>query len=116
MNNLDRIIHDVTSVAEFGRRYAAYVAKALARLDFSAIEKFVQILEGARQAGLTGFDAGRMRGLCHLTIHVETPRGEYGPVESIHLMLNHLVTGYLRGRFEADFGSGAPPRGEDGPR
>lgn len=84
------------------------------RLDFSAIEKLVEILERTRQAGrgdspnvlraleyahahggttigLTGFDGGQMKGLFHLCVHVETPRGEYGPVEDIHLILDQLL-------------------------
>lgn len=202
MNNLDRIFQESMSAAEYGRRYAAYLGDVLAGVDFSAVEKFIEILEGSRQAGhtvffvgnggsaatashwandlslgtqvagvrpfralsltdnvavltalgndrgypdifvgqleglfqpgdalvaisasgnspnvlraleyanahggttvgLTGFDAGQMKALCHLCIHVETPKGEYGPVESIHLILDHLVTGYLRAKLQA---------------
>lgn len=50
---------------------------------------------------LTGFDAGQIKALCDLCIHVETPKGEYGPVESIHLILDHLVTSYLRAKLQA---------------
>ena len=50
---------------------------------------------GAVTVGLTGFDGGRLREVAQLAIHVPTDRGEYGPVEDAHHVLNHLVTSYL---------------------
>lgn len=46
--------------------------------------------------GLTGFDGGRLRKICQVCVHVETAAGEYGPVEDIHLVMDHLITSYLR--------------------
>lgn len=213
MNNLYRIFRESTSAEEYGRRYAGYVADLLTRVDFSAVAKFVEILEEARKTrrtvffvgnggsaatashwandlslgtrvegmrpfravsltdnvsvltalgndrgyadvfvgqleglfqagdvlvaisasgnspnvlraidyanghggttvGFVGFDGGSMKALCHLCIHVETPHGEYGAVEGIHLILEHLLTGYLRARLEAARGiPRAPGRG-----
>jgi len=56
--------------------------------------------EGGRVIGLVGFDGGELRALCDVAIHVATPRGQYGPVEDAHLVVNHLVTAWLmhRGR------------------
>jgi len=45
--------------------------------------------------GLTGFDGGELRRICQKNIHVPTEKGEYGPVEDIHMVLDHLVSGYL---------------------
>ena len=53
---------------------------------------------GGTTVGLTGFDGGRLKALCHLCVHVETPWGEYGPVEDVHLVLDHMVTTFLRAR------------------
>lgn len=53
---------------------------------------------GGTTVGLTGFDGGQMRSRCHLCINVETARGEYGPVEDVHVVLDHLVTSYLKAR------------------
>jgi len=53
--------------------------------------------------GLLGFDGGRLRALCGTSVLVRTPPGEYGPVEDVHMILDHLVTMWLR----AD-----PPAGE----
>jgi len=60
----------------------------------------VKALEYANRAGavtvaLTGFDGGRLREIAGDHIHVSTPKGDYGPVEDLHLMLNHLITSYL---------------------
>jgi D-sedoheptulose 7-phosphate isomerase len=51
---------------------------------------------GAVTVGLTGFSGGRLKEAAKLTVHVETPEGEYGPVEDIHMILDHLVTTYLK--------------------
>jgi D-sedoheptulose 7-phosphate isomerase len=58
--------------------------------------------EGGAVLGLTGFDGGRLRGLCDVAIHVETPKGAYGPVEDVHMIMDHLVAGYLSSRAVAE--------------
>ena len=50
---------------------------------------------GAITVGLVGFDGGQLRSLCDIVIQVATPKGEYGPVEDAHLVLDHIVTGWL---------------------
>lgn len=45
--------------------------------------------------GLVGFDGGQLRRLCDHIVHVDTSKGEYGPVEDIHLVIDHMVTSYL---------------------
>jgi D-sedoheptulose 7-phosphate isomerase len=50
---------------------------------------------GGVTVGLTGFDGGRLRRLARLGVHVPTSKGEYGPVEDVHMVLDHLLTGYL---------------------
>jgi D-sedoheptulose 7-phosphate isomerase len=45
--------------------------------------------------GIVGFDGGSMKNACHHCVHVSTLKGEYGPVEDIHLILVHLITTYL---------------------
>ena len=202
MNNLDRFFVESESAAQYARRYVEHLGQLLTRLDFSAVEKFTDLLDNTRRkgqtvffvgnggsaatashwvndlsigtqikgapyfralsltdnvslltalgndrsyqdlfvgqlevlfrqgdvlvgisasgnspnvlraieyandhggttVGLTGFDGGQMRGLCHLCINVETAKGEYGPVEDVHLVLDHLVTSYLKARDRA---------------
>ena len=52
--------------------------------------------------GLTGFDGGALRNLAHYSVHVPTEKGEYGPVEDSHLVLDHLITNYLIGYIRAE--------------
>jgi len=53
---------------------------------------------GAITVGLTGFDGGLLREIADISLHAPTDKGEYGPVEDVHLVLNHLVTSYLEHR------------------
>lgn len=45
--------------------------------------------------GLTGFDGGQLRAMTQYGVHVPTDRGEYGPVEDAHMVLDHMVSAYL---------------------
>jgi D-sedoheptulose 7-phosphate isomerase len=51
--------------------------------------------QGARTVGLLGFDGGQLKSKCDISLVVATPQGQYGPVEDIHLMINHLISTYL---------------------
>ncbi len=44
---------------------------------------------------IVGFDGGRMKEVAKHVIHVETVKGDYGPVEDIHMVLDHLISTYL---------------------
>lgn len=60
----------------------------------------VKALEYAHQSGgipvaVVGFDGGAMKKIAAYSIHVETEKGEYGPVEDVHMMLDHLISNYL---------------------
>jgi D-sedoheptulose 7-phosphate isomerase len=60
----------------------------------------VKALEYAGQNGgipvaIVGFDGGKMKQIASHVIHVETDKGEYGPVEDVHMVLDHLITKYL---------------------
>ena len=50
---------------------------------------------GAITVALPGFDGGKLKGISRIVIHVPTAKGEYGPVEDVHMILNHLVGAYL---------------------
>ena len=45
--------------------------------------------------GLTGFDGGKLREMSDIRIHVETRKGEYGPVEDVHMFVDHLIGTYF---------------------
>jgi D-sedoheptulose 7-phosphate isomerase len=50
---------------------------------------------GATTVALTGFSGGRLREIAQISVHVETAHGEYGPVEDVHMVLDHLIAAYL---------------------
>ena len=54
--------------------------------------------------GLVGFDGGMLKGLCDVVIHAETPKGEYGPVEGVHMILDHMSYTWLWNRYQAKEG------------
>lgn len=45
---------------------------------------------------LLGFDGGKAADLADRVLHCETEYGEYGPVEDVHLMINHIIVTYLQ--------------------
>ena len=45
--------------------------------------------------GLTGFDGGELKKIVDHVIHVPTVNGDYGPVEDVHMILDHVVGNYL---------------------
>ena len=51
---------------------------------------------GASVIALTGFDGGTLRQLASICVHVPTAGGDYGPVEDVHLMINHILTEIIR--------------------
>jgi D-sedoheptulose 7-phosphate isomerase len=57
--------------------------------------------KGAITVGLTAFDGGKLRGVVDMSVHVPTNKGEYGPAEDGHMVLDHLVGSYLM-RFVKD--------------
>lgn len=54
--------------------------------------------QGGTVIGLVGFDGGKMKEFCDILIHIQTPQGEYGPVEDIHMILDHLIMSWFHHR------------------
>lgn len=50
---------------------------------------------GATVIGCTGFDGGKLKKLADISFHIETPHGEYGLVEDVHGMLDHILHSYF---------------------
>jgi D-sedoheptulose 7-phosphate isomerase len=51
---------------------------------------------GGRVAGLLGFDGGKLLSLCDVYVLAETPKGEFGPVEDVHMIIDHLLGSFLQ--------------------
>jgi len=63
----------------------------------------IRVLREAREWGIkscaiTGFQGGSAKELCDISIHIETPEGEYGIVEDLHLAICHAISEALRKR------------------
>ena len=58
--------------------------------------------KGGSTVALVGFDGGRLAQICDHVIHIQSKKGEYGPVEDIHLILNHMIVSYLRMALEKE--------------
>ncbi len=69
----------------------------------SASGNSANVVEAARMAlerngtviALTGFDGGQLATMTPHCLLLETPKGEYGPVEDAHMLFDHILTGYL---------------------
>lgn len=49
---------------------------------------------GACVIGVTGFDGGELKKLSDINFHVETKTGNYGLVEDLHMILDHMIYSY----------------------
>lgn len=50
--------------------------------------------QGAIIVGATGFDGGQLKPLSDVAFHVDTAKGDYGLVEDMHMILNHIIYSY----------------------
>ncbi len=48
----------------------------------------------AKIVGCTGFSGGKLKGLSDVSFHVDTEKGEYGLVEDLHMILDHIIYSY----------------------
>jgi D-sedoheptulose 7-phosphate isomerase len=57
---------------------------------------------GAKSIGIAGMDGGKLLERCDIALHVPATPDEYGPVEDVFAVLEHMISGYLtmrRGKF-----------------
>lgn len=50
---------------------------------------------GVATVALTAFDGGKLRKIATHAVHIPTMKGEYGPAEDGHMVLDHLISNYL---------------------
>ena len=51
---------------------------------------------GGSSVGLVGFDGGKLKDACHISVHVPTPLGAYELVEDVHHAVCHMMANYLK--------------------
>jgi D-sedoheptulose 7-phosphate isomerase len=52
--------------------------------------------QGGVVIGWLGFDGGKLKDIVDIPIVLETPKGEYAPVEDIHLVINHIIVTWMQ--------------------
>lgn len=53
---------------------------------------------------LVGFDGGRLKAVSDIVIHAKSDKGEYGPVEDVHMIMDHLIANWLQYRVQQEQG------------
>ena len=79
------------NLAERGDLLVAISASGNSPNILAAVEAAKQI--GVKVIGLTGFGGGKLAKLADISFVV--PSDGYGPVEDVHMILDHIITGYL---------------------
>lgn len=49
----------------------------------------------ATVVGLTGFDGGKLKELSDICFHIASDKGEYGIVEDLHMIFDHMIYSYF---------------------
>ena len=49
--------------------------------------------------GILGFDGGKLKKKCDLTVHIRTEKNEYGPVEDAQLIINHILAHWFQKKY-----------------
>jgi D-sedoheptulose 7-phosphate isomerase len=52
--------------------------------------------QGGTVIGWLGFDGGKLKDIVDLPIVVSSPKGEYAPVEDMHLVINHIIVTWMQ--------------------
>jgi len=50
--------------------------------------------QNAKIIGITGFDGGKLKQKSDINFHIQTDKGQYGIVEDMHMILNHIIYSY----------------------
>tara|TARA_B100001939_G_scaffold256953_2_gene223889 strand:+ start:971 stop:1594 length:624 start_codon:yes stop_codon:yes gene_type:complete len=50
--------------------------------------------------GILGFSGGKVKKYCSTLIHIKTNKGEYGPVEDLQLIFNHLLAHWFQNKIK----------------
>ncbi len=51
---------------------------------------------GGKSIGLVGFEGGKLKDACDICLFTPNPKGDYGPIEDLHMIICHMLVSYLR--------------------
>jgi D-sedoheptulose 7-phosphate isomerase len=89
------------NLAQRGDLLVAISASGNSPNILAAAEAAKQI--GVKVIGLTGFGGGKLAKMADIAFVV--PSDEYGPVEDAHMILDHIITGYLYEKLKQKHGT-----------
>jgi D-sedoheptulose 7-phosphate isomerase len=52
--------------------------------------------KGGTIMGWLGFDGGKLKDIADVPVVVTSPKGEYAPVEDLHLVINHIIVTWMQ--------------------
>jgi len=51
---------------------------------------------GGTSIAFVGFTGGKLKEVCHHAIYTPNKKGDYGPIEDLHMILDHFLVTYFR--------------------
>ena len=54
--------------------------------------------QGCKLIGVTGFDGGLLKDISDINFHVDVEKGQYGLVEDVHMILDHIIYSYYNSK------------------
>jgi D-sedoheptulose 7-phosphate isomerase len=50
---------------------------------------------GGTSIGFIGFTGGKLKDTCNMSLYTPNRKGDYGPIEDLHMIYDHLIVNYL---------------------
>ncbi|WDF79156.1 SIS domain-containing protein [Mucilaginibacter sp. KACC 22773] len=50
---------------------------------------------GGTSISFVGFLGGKLNEISSISLYTPNPKGDYGPIEDVHMILNHIIVNYL---------------------
>lgn len=50
---------------------------------------------GGTTVAFTGFLGGKLKEISTIPLYTPNPKGDYGPIEDVHMIINHVIVNYL---------------------
>ena len=98
------IANDVGYENIFVNQLKIHYTKGDSLLIFSASGNSKNLIKAAQWVkqksgkiiGILGFDGGKLKKMCDICVHLKTEKGEYGPVEDLQLVINHILAHWFQ--------------------
>ena len=98
------ISNDTSYDEVFTQQMQDYFDKGDVLIAISASGNSTNVVKAAEYAselagtsiGLVGFDGGELKEKCDICLHTPNKKGDYGPIEDLHMIICHMMVTYLR--------------------